>query len=54
MLLMLLAGCAESFTMKVFSDTVKDLVELHIGNVPMDSVCAVENRAKFPEDWTYG
>lgn len=54
MLLMLLAGCTKSSTMKVYSDTAKDTVELHISDVPVDSVCAVEIWAKYPEDWTCG
>ena len=49
-----LAGCARTSTMRVYSESAKDTVELHLSDVPTDSVCAVENRSKYPEDWTYG
>ena len=40
--------------MRVYSESAKDTVELRFRDVPTDSVCAIENRSKFPEDWTNG
>ena len=53
---MLLAGCAKTSTMKmkVYSEATQDSVELSYSDVPIDSVCAEENRSKYPEDWTNG
>ena len=53
---MLLAGCAKTSTkkMKVYSEAAQDSVELSYSDVPIDSVCAEENRSKYPEDWTNG
>ena len=51
---LLLAGCARTSTMKVYSEAAQDTVELHFNDVPTDSVCAEENRSKYPDDWTNG
>ena len=50
----LVAGCTRTSTMKVYSESAKDTMELHFRDVPTDSVCAIENRSKYPEDWTDG